>query len=129
MVNAQSLVGKAWDYGKQDCFTIVRDYYALLGLNLPDFERPADLERTESIFLRHAAELDFAEIDFDSRQEGDVLIMRLGTRTPMHAAIYLRGDRILHQRSRSVSAIESFGRYYRQRVAAVFRHATCTARR
>ena len=129
MVNAQSLVGKAWDYGRQDCFTIVRDYYALLGLSLPDFERPADLERTDSIFLRHAAELDFAEVDFDSRQEGDVLIMRLGTRTPMHAAIYLKGDRILHQRSRSVSAIESFGRYYRQRVAAVFRHATCAARR
>ena len=129
MVNAQSLVGKAWDYGKQDCFTIVRDYYALLGLSLPDFERPADLEKTDSIFLRHAAELDFAEVDFDGRREGDVLIMKLGTRTPMHAAIYLTGDRILHQRSRSVSAIESFGRYYRQRVAAVFRHATCTAGR
>ena len=129
MVNAQSLVGKTWEYGTQDCFTVIRDYYSLLGLSLPDFSRPIDLERTDSIFLLHAAELDFAEVDFGSRQEGDVLIMKLGTRTPMHAAIYLKGDRILHQRSKSVSAIESFGRYYRERVAAVFRHATCTAGR
>ena len=55
--------------------------------------------------------------------------MRLGTRTPMHAAIYLKDDRILHQRMNSVSAIEPLTRYYRDRVSAVYRHATGHARR
>ena len=129
MVNTQSLVGKAWHYGKQDCYTVVRDYYKLLGVELPEFQRPEDLKRTDSIFLANAAQLGFTEVDFEDRQHSDVIIMRLGTKTPMHAAIYLSGDKILHQRTKSLSAVESFGRYYRQRVAAVFRHATCDAGR
>jgi len=96
---------------------------------LPDFDRPVDLQRTDSIFLRHAAMLGFEQADFNDRREGDVLIMRLGTRTPMHAAIYLQDDRILHQRMNSISAIEPLTRYYRDRVSAVYRHATGHAQR
>ena len=127
MVNYQALTGKQWKYGEQDCYTLICDYFELLGVELPDFDRPADLERSESIFLRHAHALSFDRVDFADRVEGDVLIMRLGTKTPMHAAIYLKGDRILHQRMDSVSAIEPLARYYRDRVSAVFRHATCHA--
>lgn len=127
MVNTQSLVGKVWEYGKQDCYTVVQNYYALLGITLPDFKRPANLFQTESIFLRHAVELGFRQIDLDCRRDGDLLVMRIGTKTPMHGAVYLSSDRILHQRPNSLSAIEPFGRYYRHRATAVFRHATCDA--
>lgn len=107
----------------------MQDWFALWGVDLPDFERPVDLQRTDSIFLRHATTLGFKQADFNDRREGDVLIMRLGTRTPMHAAIYLKDDRILHQRMNSISAIEPLTRYYRDRVSAVYRHATGHAQR
>tara|TARA_S200002703_G_scaffold157879_1_gene166845 strand:- start:7453 stop:7842 length:390 start_codon:yes stop_codon:yes gene_type:complete len=129
MVDYQSLTGKQWEYGKQDCYTLLCDYFALSGVELPDFDRPENLQRTDSIFLRHAATLDFKQVEFNDRREGDVLIMRLGTRTPMHAAIYLKDDRILHQRMNSISVIEPLTRYYRDRVSAVYRHATGHARR
>jgi len=29
MVDYQPLTDREWDYGKQDCYTIVRDYFAL----------------------------------------------------------------------------------------------------
>ena len=95
-----------------------------MGVLLPDFERPDDLETTNSIFLEQAEAYGFYEIDVTERRAGDVLIMRLMTRTPMHAAIYVGADKILHQRFNSLSAIEPFGRYYRQSVAAVYRYAT-----
>jgi len=129
MVNYQPLIGKFWQYGKQDCYTLVRDYFELQGVDLPDFDRPDDLQRTDSIFLRHAEALGFEQVEFNDRREGDVLIMRLNTRTPMHAAIYLKDDRILHQRMNSVSTIEPLTRYYHYRVYAVYRHATGHARR
>ena len=129
MVNSQSLIGKTWVYGVQDCYTVVRAYYRLMGIDLPEFERPKDLQRTESIFLDNAPRLGFAEVEFEDRQGSDLLVMRLGTRTPMHGGIYLPGDRILHQRTNSVSAIEPLRQYYRQRVAVVYRHATCNAGR
>tara|TARA_B100001564_G_C20336984_1_gene532724 strand:- start:31 stop:420 length:390 start_codon:yes stop_codon:yes gene_type:complete len=123
MVDYRPLVGLKWDYGKQDCYTLVRQYYELIGVKLPDFPRPEDLGTTDSIFLRYAKSLKFEPVVFSARQKSDLLVMRLGTRTPMHGAIYLGDDKILHQRVDSISAVEPLRQYYRKRIAAVFRHA------
>ena len=123
MVNYEALLGQQWDYGKTDCYSLLREYYELLGIDLPDFPRPESLERTDSIFFKHAKAIGFKAVLFEDRRNHDVLIMRLGTRNPMHAAIYVGGDKILHQRMNSLSALEPLSRYYRQSVAAVFRHA------
>ena len=129
MADYRPLIGQHWEYGKQDCYTLVRQYYELIGIKLPDFPRPEDLGTTDSIFLRYAKSLKFEPVAFDARQKNDVLLMRLGTRTPMHAAIYVGNDQILHQRMDSISAVEPLRRYYWKRIAAVFRHATCQAGR
>ena len=122
MVNYQSLIGRQWDYGKHDCFSLVRDFFKLKGVNLPDFARPDQLEISESIFLEQAEAIGFGQVSWDKRRADDVLIMRLDTRTPMHAAILLPDEFILHQRQNSLSAAEPLRRYYVERVAAVFRY-------
>lgn len=124
MVNYPALTGKEYVYGTQDCYTVIRDYYKLKGVLLPDFERPEDLDTADSIFLEQAELCGFYPVDFDLRKVGDMVVMKLRTRTPMHAAIYVGDDKILHQRTNSLSAVEPFGRYYRQSVAAVYRYAT-----
>tara|TARA_A100001201_G_scaffold143386_1_gene144811 strand:+ start:2600 stop:2992 length:393 start_codon:yes stop_codon:yes gene_type:complete len=123
MVDHQSLLGRQWEYGVNDCFSLVRDWFQLNGVELPEFDRPDDLEVCESIFLQQAEAIGFKEVKFDRRKPGDVLIMRLQTKEPMHAAILLSNELILHQRQNSLSAIEPLRRYYVERVAAVFRHA------
>ena len=122
MVNYQSLIGRQWDYGANDCFSLVRDFFKLKGISLPDFARPDDLEISESIFLQQAEAIGFRQVEWSKRKAGDVLIMRLHTRTPMHAAILLPDEEILHQRQDSLSAVEPLRRYYVERVAAVFRY-------
>jgi cell wall-associated NlpC family hydrolase len=123
MVDYRALLGRQWNYGKNDCYSLLREYYGLLGIDLPDFPRPESLERTESIFFKHAQAIGFKPVFFEDRRKHDVLIMRLGTSNPMHAAIYVGGDRILHQRMNSLSATQPLSSYYRKSVAAVFRHA------
>ena len=123
MVNHQTLLGRQWEYGVNDCFTLIRDWFGLQGIELPDFSRPEDPEVCDSIFLEKAEAIGFKQVAFDKRKPGDVLIMRLDTRTPMHAAILLPDERILHQRQDSLSAIEPLRRYYVDRIAAVFRYA------
>ena len=123
MVNYRTLIGRQWEYGRFDCFTLVRDWFKLQGIELPDFERPVDLETCDSIFLQQMPVHGFRQVEYNSRKPGDVLIMRLGTATPMHAAILLPDERILHQRQDSLSAVEPLKRYYVSRVAAVFRYA------
>jgi len=123
MVDYRSLIGLHWEYGVSDCFSLVRDWFKLQGVMLPEFARPESLEVCDSIFLQEAESIGFREVAFDSRSPGDVLIMRLHTRTPMHAAILLPNEQILHQRQDSLSAVEPLRRYYVERVAAVFRYA------
>jgi len=123
MVNYQSLIGREWEYGKADCFTLVRDWFKLQGVELPDYERPESTQSCESIFLEEAERIGFKPVTLQTRQPGDVLIMRMGTRTPMHAAVLLPDERILHQQRDSLSAVIPLSRYYLTRVAAVFRYA------
>lgn len=123
MVNYQSLIGRQWEYGKADCFTLVRDWFKLQGVELPDYERPESTQSCESIFLEEAERIGFKPVTLQTRQPGDVLIMRMGTRTPMHAAVLLPDERILHQQRDSLSAVIPLSRYYLTRVAAVFRYA------
>jgi len=123
MVHYQSLLGRQWEYGVNDCFTLIRDWFGLQGIELPDFSRPKDLEVCESIFLEQAEAIGFEQVALERRKPGDILIMRLDTRTPMHAAVLLPDELILHQRQDSLSAIEPLRRYYVDRIAAVFRYA------
>jgi len=123
MADYRTLIGLPWKYGEQDCYTLLRQYFALQGIELADFERPADLELTPSIYLREAAALGFKRVDFENRQVGDVAIMRLGTVAPMHAAIFVEPWRILHQKQDSLSAVEWLSSYYVKQIAAVFRYA------
>jgi len=123
MVNYQSLIGRQWEYGKADCFTLVRDWFKLQGVELPDYERPESTQSCKSIFLEEAERIGFKPVTLQTRQPGDVLIMRMGTRTPMHAAVLLPDERILHQQRDSLSAVIPLSRYYLTRVAAVFRYA------
>jgi len=123
MDHYRALIGRQWRYGVNDCFSLVREFYALKGVALPDFERPVDLETCESIFLQQAERIGFKQVQYCRRRPDDVLIMRLGTKQPMHAAILLPDEQILHQRQDSLSAIEPLRRYYVDRIAAVFRYA------
>lgn len=123
MVDYRSLIGREWDYGRQDCYTIVRDYFALQGITLPNFDRPGELESSPSIYLREAVALGFKQVSFAERRPGDVLLMRLGTQHPMHAAVLVDYDRILHHLNESPSAVEDLRSYYVRSIAAVFQYA------
>ena len=123
MVNYKSLVGRQWKYGIFDCYSIVRDYYKLLGINLPDYERPEDVDTCESIFLKESKKLNFKQVDINERKANDVLVMKIWTKEPMHGAVLLNNDMILHQKFESLSCSEYFNDYYRKRTVGCFRYA------
>ncbi len=123
MANYKSLIGRQWHYGVFDCYSIVRDYYALLGINLPDYKRPDDPDTCESIFLKESSKLNFKKVSLDLRKPNDVLIMKIWTKEPMHGAVLLKNDMILHQKFKSVSCSEYYNHYYRKRTVGCFRYA------
>ena len=123
MADYQSLIDLEWNDEGRDCYTMVRDYFRLQGVELVDYARPDDLETTPSIYLREAEALGFKRVAFEQRKPGDVAIMKLGTIEPMHAAIFVEPWRILHHMRDRRSGVEWLSSYYVRSIAAVYRYA------
>tara|TARA_R100000781_G_scaffold114949_1_gene88019 strand:+ start:1791 stop:2015 length:225 start_codon:yes stop_codon:yes gene_type:complete len=73
--------------------------------------------------MKEAPKNNFKLVNFDDRKENDMLIMQLGTNNPMHGAIFLGNNTILHQKYESLSCTENYSVYYRRNTKAVFRYA------
>lgn len=91
------LVGREYVHGKQDCYTIVRDYYQReCGIILPDFERndrwweDAD---GPALYSENFAAAGFCEISPSQLRKHDVMLCYWSqTQHVNHAMIYLADD-------------------------------------
>lgn len=134
------LVGRNYQHGWQDCYSLVRDFYQReYDIRLPDFER---LDRwwesaeNASLYLDNFSKACFSEVK--DLQYGDVMLCRVGrTEHVNHAVIWL-GDigtlkseqtepcvgasLILHHPYNRKSVREVFGQQWQERVAVTVRH-------
>lgn len=91
------LVGRQYVHGSQDCYGIVRDYYAReLGINLPDIQREDrwwEDKSHPSLYLDNFKDFGFVAVSKDDLQRHDVLLCRWEHATHVnHALIYLGDD-------------------------------------
>lgn len=119
------LAGREFIHGVQDCYTLVRDYYAqTLGVSLPDFER-ADgwWEGADhpDLYRRGYAEAGFVVVD-GPPQLHDVLLMQVAARCDNHAAVFVDRGLILHHLYGRLSGYDVWGGYWAQHMTAVLRH-------
>jgi cell wall-associated NlpC family hydrolase len=122
MVDYSTLLGREWCYGVHDCYTLVRDFYQLNNIHLPDFKRPDDLNSCESVFLEQAPSHGFIDVGWGQHRPGDMLVFKIQTASAMHGGIYVGDMQLLHQRMNSLSVVEQLHHYYIKRVCAVFRY-------
>lgn len=91
------LVGRAYVHGTQDCYGIVRDYYAReLGIMVQNKERAdrwwEDAD-SESLYVNYFKEFGFIEVPKSDMRRHDVLLCRWGnTQHINHALIYLGNE-------------------------------------
>ena len=88
------LIGRNYYHGWQDCYSIVKDFYAReMGIDLPDFERQDrwwESKDNSSLYLDGYPKAGFVEVSTDDLRYGDVLLCRVGqTEHVNHALIYL----------------------------------------
>lgn len=135
------LVGRNYIHGTQDCFAIVRDFYAReLGVHISDYSRDDlwwESKENPSLYLDNFEKEGFIEVD--EPQYGDVLLCRVGrTEHVNHAIIWLADNPelkseqadpcigsalILHHPYGRKSCREIFGLQWQERVVKVVRYA------
>lgn len=129
---AQPYGGVEFDYGTEDCWTRVSDWYAQeMRVHLPWFDRPADgwwATDGPSPYVVNAPAygfrvMPFAECGLENLHVGDVILMRVRARRTNHAAVYLGGGRILHHLYGELSRVEQFEGPWQRMATHVCRHA------
>lgn len=96
---AHALLGREWVWAVSDCFTLVRDFYALAGLNLPDYQRPSSFEdfAAAPIFDQHWPNLPFSELQPGAPLcYGDMLLLNFDSPSPSHIGVLVEDGQILH---------------------------------
>ncbi len=107
------LVGRPFVYGVTDCWSLIRDYYHLHGIELIDTVRSwewesnpekdyyGDLWQSEGFYRVNSMEL----------QRGDMIFFKIKGNRYNHAAIYLEDNKILHHLMGKLSSEDSAARW------------------
>lgn len=91
------LLGRPYIHGRQDCYTIVQDYYQReLGITIPDFDRAENWwldAENESLYTANFKAAGFIEVPITDMRKHDVVLCYWGaTQHVNHALIYLGAD-------------------------------------
>ena len=105
------LIGREWVWGVQDCWTLVRDYYAEQGITLRDWDRPVDSAEFEAapMFAKCWRETGFEQVLETDIQPGDAVLMNISGPGLNHVGVYLGDQLILHHIRGRLSSRDLYG--------------------
>ncbi|HEJ9485624.1 TPA: C40 family peptidase [Proteus mirabilis] len=115
------LLGRTFSHGFQDCYSIIRDSYHLANISLADFKRDDEWwYSNQNLYLDNIQNQGFYQVD--DIQEGDVILICLGTSKPCHAALYIGNQEILHHRPDRLSKRDTYSGYWLKYTHSIWRH-------
>ena len=122
----QELLGRPFEWGASDCFTLVRLYYQTqLGINI-DYNEPylREFWKKGLDLYKNLERFGFVELPCDIElQLHDVLLIRMPkAEIPSHAAIYLGSNKIMHHCEGRLSEITLYNDYWQRYTTRVMRH-------
>ena len=124
------LLGRSFEHGVMDCYTLFRDAYHLCGIDLPDFERSTGWwVRGENLYIKNMAANGFHQVDAQAIQSGDVIIRRAFAESdPCHAMIWLGDNTVLHhEQAGRLSRREPYRQAYVKLTHSIWRHEQCSS--
>lgn len=117
------LLGRDFLHGIDDCLTMVIDAYMLVGIPIPNYQRQDDWwSKGQNLYLDLLPLNHFEQVQ--TAQEGDIILVCLGSKVPNHAAIYIGNQMILHHCPKRLSTRDLYNGYWLKYTHSIWRHKT-----
>lgn len=117
------LVGRPFVFGVYDCFTIIRDYYKPLGINLFDYTYEWEFwEKGKNLYIENFESEGFVKVTDNSLQPHDAILMALNSKITNHAGIYVGKFRMLHHAPNRLSCRDNYTGMWKKITRVVVRH-------
>lgn len=118
----EPLLGRPFEFNKQDCYNLFRDCYMLAGSDhLPNFEYPDNwYEQGMNLYVDRLPEYGFEKVD--NLEIGDVILFTIGSEIPNHAGVYLGDNLFIHHSIDRLSKRDIFGGYWLKNTHSIWRY-------
>ena len=115
------LLGRQFEFNKQDCYNLFRDCYMLAGSDhLPEFEYPENwYEIGMNLYADRLPEYGFEKVE--TPEIGDVILFEIGSDIPNHAGIYLGQQMFIHHLTDRLSRRDIYGGYWIKQTHSIWR--------
>lgn len=120
------LLGREFNYGTQDCYSLVSDAYHLAGIQLPDLGRNGlEQDSNDERILKFIGDHFNRVMEINELSVGDVIVTSLGGKAN-HMSLYLGGNQILHHAYGQISLRCYLSDAWVRRIHSVWRHPEWT---
>jgi len=120
------LLGRTFTGGLLDCFALAKDYFASIGIDVPEFEREPDWWEdpdTNLLIPENFAKAGFRILPSESLMPDDVIVMQNGvTAKANHIGVYLGDGVFLHHSKDRLSCRQPYGGYWQKNTSCILRH-------
>ena len=116
------LLGVPFVHGVHDCYSLIQRYYkATLGITLPDYAREEQWWlKGRNLYLDNFVSAGFARVD--DLREHDVILMKIASEVPNHAAVYIGNNQIMQHVLNRLSSRDVWGGWYQKISVGFLRH-------
>lgn len=130
MSELNNLLGREYIEGKQDCFSLVREYYRdHWGLHFQNYARPKEFWRDPNLNLYQLYILEgFKPVFDEAPQLGDGLLMPYMTPFATHAGVVAGDNKFLHHLPNQLSTLDPLRPKWSNRATIHLRHPAVTER-
>lgn len=115
------LLGRPFEFNKQDCYNLFKDCYMLSGIDFPDFTYPYNwYELGMNLYVDNLSKYGFEKVD--TPELGDVILFQVGSQLPNHAGIYVGKQMFIHHSIDKLSKRDIYGGYWLKCTHSIWRY-------
>lgn len=120
--------GIPWEHGKTDCYTFVQKIYKeCFGITMKDYERKEQWWRLPdcNLYIENYMNEGFFVPKITKEnplQVGDGFLITVGQKIPVHVAMYVGNNKIIHHFMKRQSMIEPYIGIWKDTTVKILRH-------